>query len=245
MRTTLLGGLLEVLRTNVNRKLDRVRVFEAGRCFVRDGERYDQPLRIGGLAFGSALGEHWDGGVREVDFFNVKGDIEALAAPLAVTTEAATHAALHPGRSARVFISGTAAGWIGELHPRLVRAYELTKAPVVFEIDQDAIQLTGLPVARPVPRFPTVRRDVAVVIDDGIPAQSLLDALNAVRPAHVERIDVFDVYRGPGVGPGKKSLAILVLMQDTARTLTDAEIDATVADLLRELQNRFKATLRQ
>jgi phenylalanyl-tRNA synthetase beta chain len=245
MRTTLLGGLLEVLRTNVNRKLDRVRVFEAGRCFVRDGERYDQPLRIGGLAFGSALAEHWDGGVREVDFFDVKGDIEALAAPLAVTTEAATHAALHPGRSARVFISGTAAGWIGELHPRLVRAYELTKAPVVFEIDQDAIQLTGLPVARPVPRFPTVRRDVAVVIDDGIPAQSLLDALNAVRPAHVERIDVFDVYRGPGVGPGKKSLAILVLMQDTARTLTDAEIDATVADLLRELQNRFKATLRQ
>ena len=84
-----------------------------------------------------------------------------------------------------------------------------------------------------------------MVIDDGVPAQSLLDALNAVRPTHIERIDVFDVYRGPGVGPGKKSLAILVLMQDTARTLTDAEIDATVADLLRELQNRFKATLRQ
>jgi phenylalanyl-tRNA synthetase beta chain len=245
MRTTLLGGLLEVLRTNVNRKLERVRVFEAGRCFVRDGERYDQPLRIGGLAFGSALPEHWDGGTREVDFFDVKGDVEALAAPVAVTTEAATHAALHPGRSARILVSGKAIGWIGELHPRLVRAYELTKAPVVFEIDQDAIQRTGLPVSRPVPRFPTVRRDLAVVIDDGISAQSVLDALNAVRPAHVERIDVFDVYRGPGVGPGKKSLAILVLMQDTARTLTDAEIDATVADLLRELQNRFKATLRQ
>jgi phenylalanyl-tRNA synthetase beta chain len=245
MRTTLLGGLLEVLRTNVNRKLERVRVFEAGRCFVRDGERYDQSLRIGGLAFGSALAEHWDGAMREVDFFDVKGDVEALAAPLAVTTEAAAHASLHPGRSARVLISGSAAGWIGELHPRLVRAYELSKAPVVFEIDQDAIQRTGLPVARPVPRFPTVRRDLAVVIDEGIAAQSLLDALNAVRPAHVERMGVFDVYRGPGVGPGKKSLAILVLMQDTARTLTDAEIDATVADLLRELQNRFKATLRQ
>jgi phenylalanyl-tRNA synthetase beta chain len=245
MRTTLLGGLLEVLRTNVNRKLERVRVFEAGRCFVRDGERYDQSLRIGGLAFGSALPEQWDGGMREVNFFDVKGDVEALAAPLPVTTEAATHAALHPGRSARVLISGKAIGWIGELHPRLVRAYELTKAPIVFEIDQEAIWRTRLPVAHPVPRFPTVRRDLAVVVDDGIPAQSLLDALNAVRPAHVERIDVFDVYRGPGVGPGKKSLAILVLMQDTARTLTDAEIDATVADLLRELQNRFKATLRQ
>ncbi|MEO8566755.1 MAG: phenylalanine--tRNA ligase subunit beta [Betaproteobacteria bacterium] len=245
MRTTLLGGLLEVLRTNVNRKLDRVRVFEAGRCFVRDGEHYNQSLRIGGLAFGSALPEHWDGGMREIDFFDVKGDVEALAAPLAVTTQAATHTALHPGRSARVLIAGKAAGWIGELHPRLVRAYELTKAPVVFEIDQEAIERTGLPVARPVPRFPTVRRDLAVVVDDGVSVQSLLDALKTVRPPHVERIAVFDVYRGPGVGPGKKSLAILVLMQDTARTLTDAEIDATVADLLRELQNRFKATLRQ
>ena len=245
MRTTLLGGLLEVLRTNVNRKLERVRVFEAGRCFVREDERYDQPLRIGGLAFGPALPEHWDGGMRAVDFFDVKGDVEALAAPLPVTTEAAPHPALHPGRSARILVSGTAVGWIGELHPRLVRACELPKAPVVFEIDQDAIQQVGLPVARPVPRFPTVRRDLAVVVDDGIPAQALLDALNAVRPEHVERIDVFDVYRGPGVAPGKKSLAILVLMQDTARTLTDAEIDATVADLLRELENRFKATLRQ
>jgi phenylalanyl-tRNA synthetase beta chain len=245
MRTTLWGGLLEVLRTNVNRKLDRVRVFESGRCFVRDDEHLDQPLRIGGLAFGSALPEHWDGAMRDVDFFDVKGDVEALVAPLAVTTEAATHAALHPGRSARVRVSGIAAGWMGELHPRLVRAYELTKAPFVFEIDHDVIRRIGLPVGRPVPRVPTVRRDLAVVVDDAIPAQTLLDALNAVRPDHVERIHLFDVYRGPGVGPGKKSLAILVLMQDTARTLTDAEIDVTVADLLRELQNRFKATLRQ
>lgn len=245
MRTTLLGGLLEVLRTNVNRKLERVRVFEAGRCFARDGERYGQSLRISGLAFGSALPEHWDGGMREVDFFDVKGDVEALAAPLAVTTEAATCAALHPGRSARVLISGTAAGWIGELHPRLVRAFELAKAPVVFEIDQASIQQIGLPTARPISRFPVVRRDLAVVVDDKVPAQALLDALNSVRPVHVDRVDVFDVYRGPSIGAGKKSLAILVLIQDTARTLTDAEIDATVSGLLRELQNRFKATLRQ
>ncbi len=245
MRTTLLGGLLDVLRTNVNRRQDRVRVFETGRCFVRDGERCAQPLRIAGLAFGSALPEHWDGGTREIDFFDVKGDVQALAAPLPVTAKAASHAALHPGRSARLLVSGSASGWIGELHPRLVRAYELPKAPVFFEIDLDAIERTVLPVARAVPRFPTVRRDLAVVIDEGVPAQMLLDTLNATRPAHVERIDVFDVYRGAGVGAGKKSLAILVLMQDTARTLTDAEIDATVADLLRELENRFKATLRQ
>ncbi|MFI4953448.1 MAG: phenylalanine--tRNA ligase subunit beta [Burkholderiales bacterium] len=245
MRTTLLGGVLDVLRTNVNRRQERVRVFETGRCFVRDGERYDQPLRVGGLAFGPALPGHWDGGQHDVDFFDVKGDIEALASPLPVSTEAATHPALHPGRSARILVGGAAAGWLGELHPRLVRAFELPKAPVVFEIDQDAIQRIGLPVAQPVSRVPAVRRDVAVIVDEGVPAQALLDALDAVRPAHVVNVGIFDVYRGPGVAPGKKSLAILVLMQDTARTLTDAEIDATVADLLRELKDRFKATLRQ
>jgi phenylalanyl-tRNA synthetase beta chain len=244
MRTTLLGGLLEVVRTNVNRRQTRVRVFETGRCFVRNGERYDQPLRIGGVAFGPGLPEQWGAATRQVDFFDVKGDVEALAAPLRVTTEAAVHAALRPGRSARVLIAGAFAGWIGELHPRLVRACELPQAPIVFEIDQAAVSGTGVPAARPVPRFPMVRRDLAVVVDDAVPAQAVLDALNAVRPPHVERLALFDVYRGAGVGPGKKSLAILVLMQDTARTLTDAEIDNTVADLLRELENRFKATLR-
>ena len=186
-------------------------MFEAGRCFFRDGEHYDQPLRIGGLAFGTALPEHWDGGMREVDFFDVKGDVEALAAPLAVTTEAATHPALHPGRSARVLVSGKAAGWIGELHPRLVRAYELTKAPVVFEIDQGALERTGLPAARPVPRFPTVRRDLAVVVDDGIPAQSLLDALMAVRPPHVEHMACLTSTAARASAPGRKALQFLCL----------------------------------
>ena len=246
MRTTLIGGLLEVLRTNVNRRQERVRVFEFGRCFVRDGERYLQPHRIAALAYGPALPEGWAGDPREVDFFDVKGDLEALAAPLPVTTAAAAdHPALHPGRSARVAVASVEAGWIGELHPRLVRSYELARAPVVFEVDLDAVGSAALPAARPVSRFPVVRRDLAVVVDENIPGQEILDALRAGRPAHVERIEVFDVYRGPGIGPGKKSLAILVLIQDTARTLTDAEIDATVAGLLRELENRFRATLRQ
>ena len=245
MRTTLLGGLLDALRSNINRRQERIRVFETGRCFVRDGERYDQPLRIGGLAYGSAMPEHWAGHARDVDFFDVKGDLEALAAPLPIATEAAAHPSLHPGRSARVVVAAAVAGWIGELHPRLVHAFELAKAPVIFEVALDALQRAALPVAQPISRFPTVRRDLAVVVNEAIPAQAVLDALEAIRPEHVERLGVFDVYRGPAVGPNKKSLAILVLMQDTARTLTDAEIDATVADLLRELKNRFKATLRQ
>jgi phenylalanyl-tRNA synthetase beta chain len=245
MRSTLLGGLLDTLRTNVNRKADRVRIFEAGRCFFRDGERYVQPLRIAGLAFGPAEPAQWDAGKRQVDYFDVKADVEALAWPLHVRSEPAPHPALHPGRSARLSIDGKPAGWIGELHPRLAREFELPRAPVVFELDQDSLSKVAVPAAHPVSKLPVVRRDLAVVVDEALPAQAILDALGAAKPPHVEHITLFDVYRGPGIERGKKSLAILVLMQDTARTLTDAEIDAAVAVLLRELENRFNATLRQ
>jgi phenylalanyl-tRNA synthetase beta chain len=245
MRSTLWGGLIETLRTNANRKQERVRVFEAGRCFFRDGESYGQPVRMAGLASGPALPEQWGVPKRPVDFFDVKADIEALAAPLALTTEAAEHPALHPGRSARVTIAGEAAGWIGELHPRLARIFELSSAPVVFELNVAVLAQQPTPAARPVSKLPMVRRDLAVVVDEAIPAQAVLEALAAVKPPPVDRLSLFDVFRGPAIGPGKKSLAILVLIQDTARTLTDAEIDEAVGVLLRELQSRFKAVLRR
>jgi len=245
MRTTLAGGLIEVLRTNLARRQDRVRVFETGRCFLRAGEDYDQPLRLGGLACGDAWPEQWGGPKRPVDLFDVKADLEAVAAPRTLTTERSDHPALHPGRAARVLVDGTPTGWLGELHPRLVKHFELPRAPVLFELDLGPLLALGLPSARPVSRLPAVRRDLAVVVDDGVPAQAILTALEAGKPAHVDAIGLFDVYRGPGIGPGKKSLAILVLMQDTERTLTDAEIDATVAGLLRIIVDRFSATLRQ
>jgi phenylalanyl-tRNA synthetase beta chain len=245
MRTTLLGGLLDTLRTNANRKQERVRIFEIGRCFLREPGGYAQPLRVGGLAFGPALPEQWEGAKRPIDFFDVKGDLEALAAPLTIRTEAATHPALHPGRSARVWVDGEPAGWVGELHPRLLGTFELPQAPVVFELDLSPLGRRPQRVARPLSKLPVVRRDIAVVVDETIPVQAVLDALVAVKPPSVDHIALFDVYRGRGIEVGKKSLAILVLMQDTARTLTDAEIDATVAVLLREIENRFGGTLRR
>jgi phenylalanyl-tRNA synthetase beta chain len=245
MRTTLLGGLLDTLRTNLNRKAERVRIFEAGRCFLREGERITQPARIGGLAFGPADPVQWGSGKHAADYFDVKGDVEALAAPLAVTTEAAPHPALHPGRSARVLVAGKPLGWIGELHPRLTRDFGLPKSPVVFELDCEPLTQLSMPVAQAVSKLPLVRRDVAVVVDEGVPAQDILAALEAMKPSQIEQISLFDVYKGPGIESGKKSLAILVLIQDTERTLTDAEIDAAVAVLLRELESRFNATLRQ
>ena len=245
MRTTLLPGLLQTLRTNLSHKASRIRIFEAGRVFQRVNAGYVQPLRIGGLAYGNALPEQWGERARRVDFFDVKGDVEALGAPRHVTTSAARYSWLHPGRSATVYVDDVACGFVGELHPRLLRAFDLAQAPVVFELDLEPLQVAPFPTLNPVPRFPVVRRDLAVVVDEDTPAQAIVDALEAARPPYVDRIEPFDVYRGAGLPTGKKSVAILVLMQDTARTLTDADIDAALAAMIEALQRRLGATLRQ
>jgi len=245
MRTTLLPGLLDVLRTNVKRKVSRARLFELGRTFRHEGAGFAQPMRLGGIAYGPALPEQWGHPAHDVDFFDVKGDLATLAAPAVLTTRAAPHPALHPGRSAQVLLDGKDAGWIGELHPRLLAHFGLPRTAVVFELDVDPLTERPMPAGIAVSRQPVVRRDLALVVDEALPVQTLLDALRAASPAHVITLELFDVYRGRGLTDGKKSLAILVLMQDTSRTLTDADIDATEAILLAVAREQFGATLRQ
>ena len=245
MRTTLLPGLLDTLRTNVSRKADRVRIFEVGRVFRHADPGFEQPLRLGGLSYGDALPEQWGAPSRRVDFFDVKADVDALAAPRRAFAIQHVLPWLHPGRSALISIDGATCGFLGELHPRIVSQFDLAHAPIVFELDVDALLAAPLPVAKPVSKFPAVRRDMAVVVDETVSAAALQAALDAVKPPHVDRIEPFDVYRGPRLPAGKKSLAILVLMQDTERTLTDADIDATMRLLTDALSQRFGATLRE
>jgi phenylalanyl-tRNA synthetase beta chain len=245
MRTSLLPGLVETLKTNLNRKASRVRIFELGRTFHRVGPGFDQPLRLGGLAYGPAAPEQWGEPARDVDYFDVKGDLETLAAPRHLLTQRFAHAALHPARTAEIVLNSKTIGWLGELHPRLVRQLELPKAPVVFELDLDALTDGALPAVKAISRLPIVRRDLALVVDEDVPAQTLLAALERAMPPHVIALELFDVYRGRGLTEGRKSLAILVLMQDTSRTLTDADIDATEGKLLAVARDQFGATLRQ
>jgi phenylalanyl-tRNA synthetase beta chain len=256
MRSTLIGGLVATLRYNLARKVERVRVFESGRAFLRsdaapDERRpdvavkgYAQPRRIAGLAYGLALDEQWSEKPRAVDFFDAKGDVEALIAPQRPEFVKAAHPALHPGRSARIDLEGKPVGWIGEIHPRWQQQYELPGAPVVFELDLEPLLAVGLPRYREVSRFPAVVRDLAVVVDETAPARALLGALFAERPPIVQDVKLFDLYRGPGVEKGRKSLAFRVVMQDTARTLTDAEVDAAMARLTEILASRYGAKLR-
>jgi phenylalanyl-tRNA synthetase beta chain len=146
---------------------------------------------------------------------------------------------------AQVLLDGAAAGWIGELHPRWVQKYELPAPVVLFELDAEPMQRLAVPRYREVSRFPPVRRDLSVEVDESIPVQALLDAMRARKAPIVDSITAFDVYRGKGVGSGKKSLAFRVLLQDTQKTLTDAEVDAAVAGLRAVLEQEYGAKLRQ
>jgi phenylalanyl-tRNA synthetase beta chain len=253
MRSTLLSGLVGNIAYNVKRRAPRVRVFEAGKAYLRDAGAddeplaiadYRQPLRIAGAAFGPHFDEQWGVPTRLVDFYDVKRDVEALIGDPSVRFVAAPHPAFHPGRSARIERQAAMIGWLGELHPRLARAHELPSAPVLFELEWAALQHIDLPVVGPISRFPPVRRDLAVVVDEQVSTQDLVDAMLEAKPACVATIRVFDVYRGPALGRGKKSLAFLVLMQDTQRTLTDAEVDAAMEQLFTTLRTRFNGTTR-
>jgi len=253
MRSSLLGGLVANVRHNLNRKISRVRVFEIGRTYLRDPAMADgehdvagvcQPTRIGAIAYGTALEEQWGERARAVDFFDLKGDIEALLAPLHARFEAGLHPALHPGRSARVMLGGTPIGWVGELHPRWQQKYELPSAPVLFELDAASVLALDLPRYGEVSRFPPVIRDLAVLVPEAATAQALLDELERSPPAAVQAIRLFDEYRGKGIEKGLKSLAFRVVMQDTAKTLTDGEADAAMVQLTQVLAAKFGARLR-
>jgi len=253
MRSGLAGSLVANVRYNLNRKQDRVRVFELGRVFRADSGVVDapltvagvaQPLKLAAIAYGPAYPEQWGLPARMVDFYDVKADIESLFAAAATRFERTTHPALHPGRAANVLVGGKPIGWLGELHPRWQQKYELPQAPVVFELDLDALLVAPMPAFREVSKFPPVIRDLAVVVDEAVPAQALLEAMLGSRQAVVQDLWLFDLYRGKGVDTGKKSLAFRVVMQDTSKTLTDAEAEAAMAHLLQILAQSVGAKLR-
>jgi len=249
MRSTLFGGLVANLQTNLKRKQSRVRLFETGRSFLRDAAGtpvagFAQAWKLSGLAYGGALPEGWGSGARKVDFFDVKGDLEALLAPAQLRFEKLVHPALHPGRSARVLLDDREIGCLGELHPEWVQKYDLPQAPVVFELDFAAVKAVQVPVYAEVSKFPPVIRDLAVVVDQDVALQTLLDGLKTELPALVRDVQLFDVYVGKGVAENKKSLAFRIVMQDTQRTLLDSEVDAALQQLVSCLERAFGAQLR-
>lgn len=257
MRSTLFGSLIGVLRHNLSRKASRVRLFEVGRVFRRDASvtsslttvaGIDQPMRVGGLAYGPADAVQWSVKDRAVDFFDVKGDIEALFAPRVATFVAAEHPALHPGRSARIQVDGRDVGFVGELHPRWRQAYELPGAPVLFEVDAEALVQRDVPVAVPVQRQQSAWRDIAVIVGEHVTHDALIDTIVSADRALVRSAKLFDIYKpaaaSADLAAGERSLAVRLELLDDTTTLTDERIEAGVAAVLAALSARLGARLR-
>jgi phenylalanyl-tRNA synthetase beta chain len=258
MRSTLIGSLVANVRYNLNRKAGRVRAFEIGAIFKRNPDAvdgplsvagFDQPKRVAAIAYGPALDEQWSVASRAVDYFDVKADLEALFAPRAVRFVKAEHPALHPGRSAAIELDGQAVGFIGELHPRWLQKYDLPQAPVLFEVDADALQQRMVPSYAEISKFPGATRDLALVVKQDVAAQDVLDAFNAelqLNPAGniVQAVVLFDEYRGKGLEADEKSLAFRFSLQDTHSTLQDDAVDAVMAAVADAAKQKHSAKLR-
>jgi len=258
MRSSLVGSLVANVRYNLNRKLNRVRLFEAGAVFLRNAQTqdgplsvagYDQPKRLAAIAYGPVVEEQWGTPSRNVDYFDIKADLEALFAPKTLKFVKAEHPALHPGRSALVLLDGRTIGFIGELHPRWQQKYDLPLAPVVFEVDADALQRRDIPVYQEISKFPAVTRDIAVVVKQALPMQELMDTFLAEGQSNpacaiMQAIVLFDEYRGKGLENDEKSLAFRFTLQDTQTTLQDDKVDAAMAAFIASVEQKHGAKLR-
>ncbi len=258
MRVSLWPGLLKAALENQRRQQDRIRLFEHGARFL-PAEAATQASgatrevdSLAGIACGHRLPEQW-GLPREmrapVDFFDVKGDVEALLAATGAEAEFGfePHAlpCLHPGRAARLLRKGRPVGWLGELHPSLVKALEFTYPPVLFELDIEAALAVERPAYREVSRFPQVRRDLAVVVDESVALSSLTERVTFTASSLLRDLRVFDVYRGPGVEAGRKSVALGLIFQDISRTLTEDDVAGLMAAVVADLRVSLNAKIRE
>ncbi len=258
MRSSLLGSLLQVMKFNLDRKVARVNVFEVGRVFLRDSQSvntdttvagFDQPMRLAALACGPRAALNWSEPETIVDFFDVKGDLQALLAPQRAEFAPAVHPAMHPGRCASVKVKGVVIGYVGELHPRWRQGYELAQMPVIFELDLDAVLKRPIPMFKPVSKLQPVERDIAVIVPEAVTHEALMNAIHAASTQGLlSSATLFDVYRPqPGninLSVGEKSLAVRLVLSSETTTLTEDAIESCVGAVLTSLKDKLEARQR-
>ncbi|KPN20960.1 phenylalanine--tRNA ligase subunit beta [Xanthomonas sp. Mitacek01] len=249
MRTALLPGLVASLARNLARQQDRVRLFEVGKVFAQAeaaGAAPVETLQVAAAVAGDAGAEQWGDASRPVDYFDLKGDLEALAAVAGAQLSFARSTAPHgrPGRSADVLRDGRRVGWIGELHPRLLRALDIDVPVVAFELEASALQARPLPRVTGLSKFPSVRRDLAIVAPESVDWAALEATVRASAGPLLADVRLFDRYAGQGVETGFRSLAMGLILQESSRTLTDRDVDAVVADVVAALARQHDAKIR-
>ncbi|MDA3808468.1 MAG: phenylalanine--tRNA ligase subunit beta [Thiomicrorhabdus sp.] len=251
MRTSLFPGLLQTVAYNQNRQQPRVRIFETGLVFYKndsDPTGATQVPMMGGVIAGQVAASGWDEAERHVDFYDLKGDVETLirmSHQLAnIRFEACNHPALHPGQSASIMKDGKEVGIMGQLHPSLVKAMGVSGNVYMFQVRQDALMNMQIPAAQAVSKYPEVQRDLAFVVDESLSAQALIDAVVSVKSDIFKAVELFDIYRGQGIEPNQKSIALTLKIQHAERTLQDEEVEVLVADILKAAKQAVNAELR-
>ncbi len=248
MRTTLIAGLAKAVQYNQNRQQGRIRLFESGQCFIQQGEEMVQDPMVAVIATGSREPEGWTGDAKLMDFFDLKGDLEALlddSGILAeVSFEPAQHPALHPGQTAQILRNGEAVGFIGALHPSVQKELGLKGSVYVFEIKQSALQQGRVAKFDSLSKYPEVRRDLAFIVDEKTPVAHLMAAVREQAGEWLKELRLFDVYQGKGVEEQRKSVALGLTWQHASRTLNDEEINSLVDQIVSAAQEQFEASLR-
>jgi phenylalanyl-tRNA synthetase beta chain len=248
MRSSLWPGLIRTLKHNQNRQQDRCRLFETGLSFIKKNNKLEQKVKVSSLIWGAASAEQWSNATRAVDFFDLKGDVEAILGlthtPESFRFEAAEHPALQPGQSARVLRGDATLGWIGALHPRLLQELDITGKVFVMELDFSLLRESAIAVAAELSRFPSVRRDLAFVLDKQTPVSAVEAELRSAAGAELKELVLFDLYQGQNIEKDKKSLALGLTFQHASRTLTDLEINPIIDSCIKALQAKFNAELR-
>ncbi len=246
MRTNLWSGLIATWQYNRQRQMTRAKLFELGACFAAEGEGLRESVHLGGLIAGNALSEQWGEKSRAADFYDAKADLVSMLphGDTAFRFVAETHAALHPGQSARILHGDQAVGWLGALHPRLTQTLDLGSAPMLFEIDARVLLKVRLPAPEAVPELPHSRRDLALTVAEAISADQLISAVRDVGGPLLRSVTIFDVYRGAGLPPGNKSVALGLIFQDRSRTLSIQEIDAAVGEIAVNVSTKLGASVR-
>jgi phenylalanyl-tRNA synthetase beta chain len=248
MRVSLWSGLLQACRENLRRQQTRVRLFEIGRKFLVHGQEVREIATLAGVVTGASLPEQWGARATAIDFYDVKADLVGLlhmaGDPDAVGFEAAELGCLRPGRSARIVRAATPIGWLGELHPKLVRTMGFPQSPLLFELEIESAFAANVLQFKKISKYPSVRRDLAVVVDEALPLAVLVKNVTLSAAGLLSELRIFDIYRGSNIDSARKSVALGLILQDSSRTLTDVDADAVVAKVITSLRDVLSATIR-
>jgi phenylalanyl-tRNA synthetase beta chain len=249
MRTSLWPGLLQTILYNQNRQQTRARFFELGHAFLPQGQDFSQESMLAGATYGEAMEEQWGAPRRAVDFHDVKADVEALLVLAgigkAVRFQPGQHPALHPGQMADIHLESNRIGLVGVLHPEAQSRLGLDRPVVLFELKLAALRNGKIPIFREFSRFPSIRRDLAILVDESIPAQTVLDCVQKAAGTLLVNLELFDEYRGKGIDSGRKSLALGLTLQDSSRTLNEGDVERVMTQVMTALQTGLGARPRQ